>query len=150
LCIYWSHPPTAADVLVLGKLGGRVRHVHLSRCPHCRSVRVITPATSRIEVAAHTIATLDRRIGRIDSAIQEAAKRGKRRLRRPGRAATYNRRGKKSSRGGCVVANDCLRNALIRMIENRCNTVGCQAAVAVGSSTFSTGQVNRQVRPEGA
>jgi hypothetical protein len=32
--------------------------------------------TSRIEVAAYTIAILDRRLGRIDSAIEEATKRG--------------------------------------------------------------------------
>ncbi len=32
---------------------------------------------ARIEVAAHTVADLDRRLGQIDSAIEEAAKRGK-------------------------------------------------------------------------
>ena len=32
---------------------------------------------SRIEVAAHTVADLDRRLGQIDTAIEEAAKRGK-------------------------------------------------------------------------
>ncbi len=32
---------------------------------------------ARIEVAAHTVADLDRRLGQIDTAIEEAAKRGK-------------------------------------------------------------------------
>jgi hypothetical protein len=32
---------------------------------------------ARIEVAAHTVADLDRRLGQIDSAIEEAAKRGR-------------------------------------------------------------------------
>jgi len=32
---------------------------------------------ARIEVAAHNVADLDRRLGQIDSAIEEAAKRGK-------------------------------------------------------------------------
>jgi hypothetical protein len=32
---------------------------------------------ARIEVAAHTIADLDRRLGQIDTAIEEAAKRGR-------------------------------------------------------------------------
>jgi hypothetical protein len=32
---------------------------------------------ARIEVAAHTVADLDRRLGEIDTAIEEAAKRGK-------------------------------------------------------------------------
>jgi hypothetical protein len=36
------------------------------------------------------------------------------------------------------------------MIVEYLAEAGCQAALGVRSSTFPTGQVNRQVRPEGA
>jgi 5,10-methylenetetrahydrofolate reductase len=46
------------------------------RPPSSFSSVAITLSTSRIEVAAH-IAALDRRLGRIDSAIEEATKKGR-------------------------------------------------------------------------
>src|SRR5258707_10263551 len=44
--VYWSGPPTRADVLALGKQGRRVRLVYLFTPPHRRSVRAITLSTS--------------------------------------------------------------------------------------------------------
>src|SRR5258708_35351667 len=46
--VYWSGPPTRADVLALGKQGRRVRLVYLFTPPHRRSVRAITLSTSPI------------------------------------------------------------------------------------------------------
>jgi hypothetical protein len=48
LRIYWSHPPTRADILALGKQGRRVRLVQLFTPPHRRLVRTITLSTSLI------------------------------------------------------------------------------------------------------
>jgi len=39
LHIYWSHTPTGADVLALGKQGSRLRLVHLLTPPQRRSAR---------------------------------------------------------------------------------------------------------------
>ena len=44
---------------------------------HRRSRYRTAALAARIELAAHTVADLDRRLGQIDSAIEEAAKRGK-------------------------------------------------------------------------
>src|SRR5262252_8444563 len=40
-------------------------------------VSLLSTLTARIEVAAHNVADLDRRLGQIDTAIEEAAKRGR-------------------------------------------------------------------------
>jgi hypothetical protein len=44
---------------------------------HRRSRYRTAALAARIELAAHTVADLDRRLGQIDSVIEEAAKRGK-------------------------------------------------------------------------
>jgi hypothetical protein len=77
LRIYWAHPPTEADVLAAGKGGARGSWLFDAAPANRRSVRCHHLSTSRIEAAAHTVADLDRRLGQIDTAIEEVAKRGK-------------------------------------------------------------------------